>query len=290
MKEILDVSSPSTVQEAVSVLKRDPNAIPWAGGSYLALQAEAEPGASPGVPRGVPQGVSIIDLGNISELKGISRTSNYIEIGALSTLNEILALPGGIGIGLLKDACLGIGTGFTRNMATIGGNLAVSDRFMSTIAALYCLDASIEIREHGSSRWYGLNRLIDEMGRPRKQEPMILSRIRIPGNSWTTWATRPIGPHLYPHPSSANFAAAIRFEKNTITELRMAGAGMFFLRDRTVELSFVGKKLPFTAKDFDECREAYIARANEQNINMEFTDSFISLACRFLELAPEEIL
>ena len=66
---------------------------------------------------------NLISIGRIPELDGISKDGECIRIGAMSTFQEILdnkLVPE-----YLKDACRFMGSRTKRNMATIGGNIAL---------------------------------------------------------------------------------------------------------------------------------------------------------------------
>ena len=66
---------------------------------------------------------TLISIGRIPELDGISKDGECIRIGAMSTFQEILdnkLVPE-----YLKDACRFMGSRTKRNMATIGGNIAL---------------------------------------------------------------------------------------------------------------------------------------------------------------------
>lgn len=281
MRLVEEVAAPATMQEAAAFLKRRPYSVPWAGGTVLATDDAAWPSGGP---------ASILDIRNLSELKGISRTATYVELGSAATLSAVIRLPGGLGLGMLREACLSAGTAFTRNLAIIGGNLCTAHRFMSCMPALYCMDASLELREHGGSRWYGLNRLVDERGRPRPMNGQLLTRVRVPQSAWSAWAVRPLGQKRYPHPDAGTFVAAARFEHGTLAELRLAASGSVLLRDRGLELSLVGRKIPLQIREIEDFAQGLLDKADELNADPGFARLSAALAAAFLERAPEEAL
>jgi xanthine dehydrogenase YagS FAD-binding subunit len=85
---------------------------------------------------------AIIDLGGIKELKGIRETANGIEIGALTTLTEIMQ---NVLIkkkfALLADAASQVASPQIRNAGTIGGNLCQDTRCWYYRAGLDCYRA-----------------------------------------------------------------------------------------------------------------------------------------------------
>lgn len=281
MRRVDEVSAPASLAEAMGFLKRKPACVPWAGGTGLMTQAEFWESSG---------SHAVMDLRGIPELGGVSRSSHYIEIGAAVSMSTVLALPRGIGLGMLRESCLSTGTAFVRNLATVGGNVCARHRFMSCMPALSCMDAAIEIRDHGGPRWSSVNRLVGDDGRPRFPAGAILTRIRIPVSSWSSWAVRSMGGARYPNPDAAAFAAAARFDAGAVAEIRLAAAGAFLIRDRSVEMSLIGRRLPLAARESSAAAAALSAKARDLGSGSTFVDQVESYARSFLERAPEESL
>src|SRR5687768_12454468 len=67
---------------------------------------------------------AVIDLAGIAELKGVRTTDQGIEIGAMTTLSEVVSSPVvRERYGLLADAASHVATPQIRNAGTLGGNL-----------------------------------------------------------------------------------------------------------------------------------------------------------------------
>ena len=66
---------------------------------------------------------TLISIGRIAELDGISDEGSSIRIGAMSTFQDIIDSP--VVPEYLKEACRFMGSRTKRNMATIGGNIAL---------------------------------------------------------------------------------------------------------------------------------------------------------------------
>lgn len=243
-----EVSAPSTMAEAVAILKRHPDAVPWAGGTLLITGDDRQFSDKP---------ISVLDLRGLQELSTIHRSDRYLEFGALVRLADILALPASLSLEPLRQAIRLVGTATVRNLATIGGNVAARSMFMSCFAALACMDAAVELRDHQGARWMGIHSLIGPDDRPGFPAASILTRIRVSTDPWDGAALRRLGGHARGEPHPASFAAAARFDKGTISELRLVAAGPLIVRDRTLELSLVGRRLPLAPKDIETAaREA----------------------------------
>lgn len=88
----------------------------------------------------------LVDVGNISELKGIQRTGNTLIVGAMTTQHELQqsqvlseAAP------ILKETSLLIADPQVRYMGTIGGNVANGDPGNDMPAVMLCLDAAYRL-------------------------------------------------------------------------------------------------------------------------------------------------
>jgi len=243
-----EVSAPTTIVEAISTLRRHPDAIPWAGGTLILGGDDRMSG---------DKQLSILDLGGIQELSTINKSDRYLELGALVRLADILALPPSLPLEPLRQAIRLVGTATVRNLATLGGNVAAKGSFMTCFTALVCMDAAIELRDAQGSRWMGIHGLIGEDAKPRFPNATILTRIRVPAEPWDTALIRRLGDQAPGEIHPASFAAVTRFEKGTISEIRLVAAGPRIIRDRALELSLVGQRLPLGAKETEEAvREA----------------------------------
>jgi CO/xanthine dehydrogenase FAD-binding subunit len=274
-----DVAAPQTLAEAISILKRRPEVIPWAGGTLLMTIGDEAGGGKP---------VSVLDLGRIPELSVVSRSDRYLEIGACVSLSTILALPPSLSLQPLRSAAGFIGTATVRNLATIGGNIASRNSFMSCFSALVCMDAAVELRDASGSRWSGMHALMNEDNRPRFPSASLLTRIRIPTAPWDATVLYRLGEATSQEPYAASFAAAARFEKEMISELRIVAAGRRIVRDRALELSLVGKRLPISQKDAEAARAVAKARAMEAGFGDGTAGLYGEYLAAFLSGVQEE--
>ena len=131
------VYMPTHLSEALELLTKNPDALIYAGGTdILSHQTTRMPVFNR----------QIISLRRVEELKIMRRYENFVEIGSAVTLGEILRrkesrfLPP-----VLKYAVQAIGTPALRNTATVGGNLAVSDRKLLLLPVLLILDSFLEV-------------------------------------------------------------------------------------------------------------------------------------------------
>lgn len=129
-----------SVSEALEMLGKNKNASLLAGGHSLIPQMKLRV-ANPGV---------LVDIGKISDLKGISSKGDSVNIGALTTHAEIAGssdVPSG-----LSEAAGLIGDPQVRNRGTIGGNIAHADPGSDLPPVLVALGATINLQSAKGSR------------------------------------------------------------------------------------------------------------------------------------------
>lgn len=268
-----DVAAPQTIAEAIAFIKRRPDAVPWAGGT-LSMTHTDRPGDD--------RPLSILDLHGIAELAAIHRSDRFLELGACVTLSTILSLPSSLSLDPLREAIRSIATASVRNFATIGGNVSARGFFMTCFSALACMDAAVELRDGSGARWMGIHALIGDDNRPAFPGATILSRIRIPSLHWDLATIRRLGEQARGEPCPASFAAAARVEKGTIMELRLVAAGRTIVRDRSLELSLIGQRLPLPQKTIEVAQEAAMDMAREREFDSVRAGRYGSAVAAFL--------
>ena len=117
---LFELFQPSTVDDAVALIGQY-GADAWILGGGLdtfdALQDR------------VKQPAALVDLGRIAELKGIREIDNGLEIGAMTTLAEVVRHPVvRARYSLLASAAAVVGSPQIRNQGTLGGNVSQSTR------------------------------------------------------------------------------------------------------------------------------------------------------------------
>ena len=231
----------------------------------------------------------VLDLHRVKELRSITGSDRYIELGACVSLQSILELPKRRSLGPLKQAILGIGSTPIRNIATIGGNIATRSRFMTCFPILACMDVALETRDASGARWSNVQHLMDADGNPSFPPATLLTRIRIPTSFWDNYCVRPMGDDGYPDAGSYTFASVARLEKNTIVELRVCAAGIRFIRSRDAELELVGKRLPLGHKETDSLMASFEAAGAGSGLPLHMARRFAHYVKTFFEYSPDEL-
>ena len=238
------VYMPESVQQLLQIYKKNPTAEIHAGGTFSVLKMsplEAKPGNS------------IIYIGNIEEMKRISRTDRYVEIGAGCTINQVLETGSAVLPRALNSALQQIGSYTIRNLATIGGSLGIRERRLDAFAVLSLFDVRVEGRKAGSSRWIQPARLFDETNRFALGEGEVLTRLRVPLEPWNVQVYKKIRNRTMDPKENFIFCGLAKLQKGQVQDFRFCFGGVQrgILREKSIEAEITGKKLPLQNKTLD---------------------------------------
>jgi len=264
---------PGNLSELFLLWNRFPNAVLFAGGTELMRSIggyndslpeagitgiQSEPAGARGVYREQPElPAEILSLEKIEELRGITRTERYLEAGAMILLGEIIAL-GKIVPNAFSQTLQGIAGPLVRNMATIGGNIC---SWGDAIAPLCALDALLEVRNAGGSRWIPALRFCSMPEKLQKGE--LLTRIRIPLEEWSYTVYRKFNISDSGGEGGV-LILIVQNQKNMLTNINVVFAGDLLLRDKDSEAFLEGKALPLDRRDAGHYRKFWEAYLDNQ--------------------------
>jgi CO/xanthine dehydrogenase FAD-binding subunit len=127
---------PGSLADAVQIYRATPGCRPLAGGTDLMVMLHAQTVR--------PEPKALLDLWSLTELKGVRRTSDLLEIGAAEPYTGIIDsrdvqqhLPG------LATAARTIGAAQIQNRGTLGGNLANASPAGDTLPVLLAYEAVV---------------------------------------------------------------------------------------------------------------------------------------------------
>ncbi|MDR0719642.1 MAG: FAD binding domain-containing protein [Treponema sp.] len=278
---------PSSFQEFFSSWNRFPDAVPYAGGTDL-IRSQGKRATE--LPR------NILCLDRMDDLRKITRTERYLEIGAAVRLNDIISL-GKVVPGVLTKTLEGIADPQIRSLATIGGNLCNKSRRLDASVPMAALEARYELKTASESRWISASRFSARPGLPALGERELLTRIRIPLEHWNYSMYRKFkSPGV--NESGGVIVLVMKIQKNILTEIRIVYSRNIILQDRSSEALLAGKQLPLTrkaAEDFFERWRRYLEEMGKGAYSQEehLSKSEISLLkiqiMNFIEKAILEI-
>jgi carbon-monoxide dehydrogenase medium subunit len=132
-----DYQKASSVSEAIQILRDSGESKVLAGGQSLIPMLKLR----------LARPTTLVDIGGIGELKGITVNGATMRIGPLTTHAEIAASPQvQENCGILAEAAQGIGDPAVRNRGTIGGNVAHADPGSDLPTVLTALNAQFVIQ------------------------------------------------------------------------------------------------------------------------------------------------
>jgi len=124
----------SSIADAAAALAKNPDAKLLAGGQTLIASMKLR----------LAHPEQLLDLGGVSELRGIKSDASGVTIGAMTRHGEVASSPEvKKGIPALAALAGGIGDRMVRNMGTIGGSVANSDPAADYPAAVVGLNATV---------------------------------------------------------------------------------------------------------------------------------------------------
>ncbi len=260
---------PLSINEALGMAYREPQAHYWAGGTAFMAESRLHP------PMSLPV---LIAISRIEELSRVYRTDQTLEIGTMTTLEKLITV-GSLSLPpVLPKAISGIGTQPLRNQATVGGHLAQQNSFGDIRPLLHILDSKFDIRYHKErrgkivpiieSRKVSLTELNEYLETPGRN--VLITRASIPTKHWDMSHYEKIYP-LGNANSPLIFSAVARVDKNTITEFHMAlyTSSSGILRDTELEADMTGRSLPLSKRELQLLRIA-VSKATESWDNHSF--------------------
>lgn len=242
--------APESVGEITQLLKRREDVIYAGGGTYLMDRLQTGDGRLGSTHE---KDAPIVSLHRVEELQKIARSERFAEIGSAAVVQRVLGVGRKFLPSVLIAALRHAGPFLIRNTSTVGGNIAIPTHVFGFQLVLQLLDARIEIRDGRSSDWITATRLRDGEGRFTLRPGELITRIRIPLESYTAQEFQQFGDAYGVGEPPLSFAALASVSK---TSLEAAHLGYLFnarrvVRLRDAEAQLIGAKLPLSRKLVD---------------------------------------
>jgi carbon-monoxide dehydrogenase medium subunit len=225
---------PSSVDEAIAILAKDPDAKVLAGGHSL-IPAMKLRLAAPG---------TIVDIGKIDGLSGV-KTKGGVTIGALTTYRAIIDADGLDKFPVVQAATKQVGDPSVRNRGTLGGSLAHNDPAADLTAVMLALNASVTAKGPNGERTIPVDDLFVGLLTTSLEPEEILTSVSIPEDF--AGANQAYVKHAHPASGYAvvGVAVAVTQKDGKVESARIAvtGAPEFAKRATSAEDALVGKKL-----------------------------------------------
>lgn len=225
-----DYKRASSVQEAISMVKESDGKF-LAGGHSLVPAMNlrlADPG-------------TLVDIGRLDGMKGISGDNGSAKIGALTTHAMVAAsdsVPGA-----LSEAAGLIGDPQVRNRGTVGGNVAHADPASDLPTVLLALRATFHMTGEGGDRSVGADDFFVDLFETALADDEVLTAVSVPSegsNSGSSYQKLFNPASRY---AMVGAAAQVTVEGGTITSAGVAVGGLTpkATRASSVESALVGQ-------------------------------------------------
>lgn len=162
---------PTNIDEALELISREQNATFFAGGTDLMVEYFES----------LSQMGKIINISGIEELRGITKKEDEIQIGPLTTHQEIcdseilLEL-----VPWLCQAAEEVGSPQIRHRGTIGGNIANASPAADTVPALIAAGATVELTGVNGKRNFDLENIFTGPGETIIDDQELITNISLP--------------------------------------------------------------------------------------------------------------
>jgi len=242
--ESIRVFRPQSLSTLLKVYNRNPRALLFAGGTEIMPHLRDGGKSGPSLREG------ILCLGQVRELARIFRYPRVLDIGACLPIARILEAGRYILSPLLLEALQAIGNPAVRNLATLGGNICSRSPLADSLPALSVLEAQLELRSLAGSRWLKLRQFFAVPGSGALNPGELVTRIRIPLESWDFQLFRKVSGRITPGRSLVSCAAAARLGKGALEAFRLSlgGVGNPLFRSPALEAQLEGSRLPVPAR------------------------------------------
>ena len=229
-----DYFRPTTVREAIDLLKANPEAKLLAGGHSL-LPAMKLRATAPG---------ALVDLSRVPGLSGIELAGNRLTIGALTTHGAVVASAAvSEHCPLLHETAMNIGDLQVRNRGTIGGSVAHADPAADYPTALLALGAEITVEGPSGLRMIKVADFFLDLFSTALGEAEIVTAVSVP-----TYGSGTGGAYIkHRHPASSyavvGAAALVTVSGGKVSSAALAigGAQSHAVRASAAEAALVGK-------------------------------------------------
>ena len=232
----------SRLEEALELVERLGDYRLLAGGTDLIIDLK--------IGRVSPR--NVIDISRVKELKFIKDEGDYIRIGSLVTLQELVESPIIRGKApVLSMAANEMGSWQIRNMATVGGNLCNASPAADSAPPLMVLNAKLVLASKRGEREVTTTQFFKGPRKTELRKDELLKEIIIPYERGSGQHYIKLGRRNAFTLSIVSVAALVRVNDNRFTDVRVAlnSVAPTPVRSRSVEEALNGKEVTYEVID-----------------------------------------
>ncbi|WP_157002292.1 xanthine dehydrogenase small subunit [Agromyces laixinhei] len=223
---------PASLEEAVDVLRDEPEAVLVAGSTDLGVEVNLR-GLRPAL---------VVAIEHLDELRALVVGSEVIEIGAALTLSEVERRLDGR-VPMLAQLLPQFASRLIRNRATFGGNLGTGSPIGDAPPALLALGARLVLASRSGEREVDLAEYFTGYRQTLRRPDEIIRSVRIPLPLAGIAAFHKIAKRRFDDISSVAAAFALDVDDGVVTAARvgLGGVAATPLRARATEAALVGR-------------------------------------------------
>jgi CO/xanthine dehydrogenase FAD-binding subunit len=165
----VDVLTPRTLDEALSLKAEHPDAWPIQGGTDVMVALNFD--------RVRPE--TVLNLNEVAELRGWSRENGSLRLGAALTYSEIEHGPLRDELPALAQASRTVGSPQIRNRGTVGGNLGTASPAGDAIPPLVVERAEVEVASTRGVRTLPVTEFVTGVKRNALEPDELISAVRL---------------------------------------------------------------------------------------------------------------
>lgn len=198
-----DYFRPTSVQEAIGLLTKNPDAKILAGGHSLI----------PALKLRLAAPTALIDIGRIAGLSGIKVANGAATIGALTTYRQLeVSKELAAAFPIIAQTATVVGDPAVRARGTLGGSLAHADPAADFPASMLALNASVKATGPKGERTIGIDDLFVDLFTTSLEADEVITEISIP--AMPSGADSSYQKHAHPASGYAVVGVAAVIAKN----------------------------------------------------------------------------
>ncbi|MFL6079956.1 MAG: xanthine dehydrogenase small subunit [Ornithinibacter sp.] len=228
---------PTDLAEAVLLLRQHPDAVLVAGSTDWGVDVNLRGARTP----------LVIGIDRLTELRGLTRGADHLELGAGLPLTELRRGLAG-SVPLLDAVFPQFASPLIRNGATIGGNLATGSPIGDLAPALLALDASVVLHGPDGDRQVALDRFFTGYRRSVRRADELIRAVRIPVPLSNIGTFYKVSKRRFDDISSVAVGVALHVDGGVVRRARVGVGGIAAtpVRARATESALEGR--PWTVE------------------------------------------
>jgi CO/xanthine dehydrogenase FAD-binding subunit len=234
--------APKSLKEALSLRHKNPELIPYAGGTDLMVAEHCDE-------------VKYLFLNNIPGLRQITSDEEFIRFGATCTFTDAIKHP--LTPPILKKACLQIAAPAIRNAGSLGGNIANGSAKADSALVFMVTDSTLRLANAESERLLPVKDFYLGGGKTALAPDELIVEILMPKHGTGNYYFKKVGARNALAISRVSFAGLLDIQNGVIKNNTVCFGAVIdvIIRFDEIDKKLIGK----TIEEAKALKEEYIA-------------------------------